>query len=92
MLNQSNNYPPKTSPLHRNSPQKKVKVIFAIVGDEIRDSKDHWSDEVFVAELQRREDAYLSGAAKTYTLEQSVSRAQQSIKKKKKVSVQTQTS
>ncbi len=63
---------------------KKVKVIFAIVGDEIRDSKDHWSDEVFVAELQRREDSYLSGSAKTYTLEQSVSRAQQSIKKIKK--------
>lgn len=59
---------------------KKVKAIFAMVEDEIEETYDHWNDEKFVAELQRRENAYLNGAAKTFTLKQSVSRAKQALK------------
>ena len=51
--------------------EKKVKAI------------DHWNNESFVAELQRRETSYLNGTTKTYTLEQSLSRASQAVKKVK---------
>jgi hypothetical protein len=62
---------------------KKVKAIFAMVEDEIEETYDHWNDEKFVAELQRRENAYLNGTAKTFTLKKSVSRAKQALKKVK---------
>ncbi len=63
--------------------EKKVKAIFAMVEDEIEETYSHWRDEEFVAELQRREKAYLNGTAKTFTLEQSVARAKQAVKKAK---------
>ena len=63
---------------------KKVKAIYAIVGDEIEETYDRWNDAAFVAELERRETAYLNGKAKTFTLEQSLSRAKQAIKKIKR--------
>ncbi|MGZ8558059.1 MAG: hypothetical protein ACXWWC_07000 [Chitinophagaceae bacterium] len=62
---------------------KKVKAIFAMVEDAIEETYDHWSDEKFVAELQRRETAYLNGSAKTFTLSQSIHRAKQAIRKVK---------
>lgn len=62
---------------------KKVKAIFAIVEDEIEETYDHWNDEAFVAELKRRETSYLKGTSKTYTLEQSFSKARQAVKKVK---------
>jgi hypothetical protein len=62
---------------------KKVKAIFAMVEDEIEETYDHWNDEAFIAELKRRETAYLEGNAKVYTLEQTLSRAKQTIKKAK---------
>ena len=64
--------------------EKKVKAIFAMVEDEIEETSDHWNNESFVAELQRRETSYLNGTTKTYTLDQSLSRARQAIKKVKK--------
>ena len=54
---------------------KKLKAIFAMAEDEIEETYDHWNDEKFVAELQRRENAYLNGTSKTVTLPQSVNRA-----------------
>lgn len=63
---------------------KKIKAIFTMVGDEIEETYNRWNDEKFVAELQRRETTYLNGTSKTYTIEQSLSRAKQSIKKNKK--------
>jgi hypothetical protein len=54
-----------------------------MVEDEIEETYNHWNDEKFVAELQRRENAYLNGAVKTFTLKQSVSRAKQALKKVK---------
>ena len=43
---------------------KKVKTIFAMVEDEIEETYDYWNDEKFVAELQRRENAYLNALPK----------------------------
>jgi hypothetical protein len=63
--------------------EKKVKAIFAMVEDEIEETGNHWNDERFVAELQRREISYLEGKAKTYTLEQTLARTKRSIKKTK---------
>ena len=62
---------------------KKVKAIFAMVEEEIEESSDHWKDEKFVAELERRENAYLKGAAKTYTIDQAVAKARAAVKKVK---------
>jgi hypothetical protein len=63
------------------APDKKVEAIFTMVEDEIEEDYDHWEDEEFVAELQRREDNYLKGKSKTYTMEESLERARQAIKK-----------
>jgi len=63
---------------------KKVKAIFAMVEDEIEETYDFWSDEAFVAELQRREKSYLDGSSQTFTLKETISRAEQAIKKNKK--------
>jgi len=62
---------------------KKVKAIYAIVEDEIEETYDHWNDEEFVAELQKREKAYLDGTGKTLTLSESVKKARTAIKKAK---------
>lgn len=64
--------------------EKKVKAIFAMIEEEIEEPGDHWKDKKFLAELQRREDAYLNGKAKTYTVQQSVARAREAINKSKK--------
>jgi len=62
---------------------KKIKALFTMVEDEIEETYDHWQDENFVKELQRRESNYLNGTAKTFTLEQSVAKAKQAVKKVK---------
>jgi hypothetical protein len=63
--------------------EKKVKAIFAMVEEEIEETYDHREDKKFVAELQKREDAYLKGTVKTYTVQQSVARARQTVNKLK---------
>jgi len=60
---------------------KKVKAIFAMVEEEIAEASDHWKDEKFVAELERREAAYRNGTAKTFTIEQAVKKARTAVKK-----------
>ncbi len=64
--------------------EKKVKAIFAMVEEEIEETYDHWEDAGFVAELQRRENAYVEGTAKSFTLKQSFTNAQQALKKVKR--------
>ncbi len=66
-----------------NAQEKKVKAIFAMVEDEIEETDNHWNDDKFVVELTRRETSYLEGKAKTYTLEETLTRAKRSIKKTK---------
>ncbi len=50
-----------------SAPDKKVEAIYTMVEEGIEEPYDHWEDEEFVAELQRREDDYLTGEVKTYT-------------------------
>lgn len=60
---------------------KKVKAIFTMVEEEIEETYGHWKDKSFLAEINRREEAYKKGKTATYTLDQVVSRAKRSIKK-----------
>ena len=60
-----------------------MKAIFAMVEEEIEEPSDHWKDEKFVAELERRETAYRNGTAKNFTLDQAVANARASVKKVK---------
>ena len=50
---------------------------------EIEETGDWWNDEAFVATLEQREATYLNGTAKTYSVEESVSRAKAAVKKVK---------
>jgi uncharacterized membrane protein len=54
---------------------KKVKAIFAMIEEEIEETSDHWKDEKFVAELEKRKAAYQNGTAKTYSLDKAVAKA-----------------
>ena len=51
--------------------------------EEIEEPSDHWKDEKFAAELERRETAYRNGTAKNFTLDQAVANARASVKKVK---------
>lgn len=62
--------------------EKKLKAIYVMVKEEI-ETYNHWEDKEFISELERREKSYLNGTAKTYTIEQTVARAKQAIKKAK---------
>lgn len=62
---------------------KKVKAIFAMVEEEIEETSDHWKDEKFVAELERREITYKNGDAKIFTIDQAVGKARSAVKKVK---------
>jgi putative addiction module component (TIGR02574 family) len=59
---------------------KKIEAIYTMVEEEIEETSDHWEDEEFVAELQRRDDEYKDGRMKTFTLEETISRARQALK------------
>jgi hypothetical protein len=43
-----------------------------MVEDEIEETNNYWEDEIFIAELERREKEYLNGNAKTYSLEETI--------------------
>ena len=62
--------------------EKKLKAIYAMVEDEIKEPVNVWGDKNFVAELERREKAYKNGTAKMYSLEESVRKAKQAIRKR----------
>jgi isocitrate lyase len=59
---------------------KKVKAIFAMVEEEIEENYSHWKDEAFLDEIKRREKNYLKGKTRTYSIEESITRAKQSLK------------
>jgi hypothetical protein len=60
---------------------KKVKAIYAMVEDEIQETYDYWNDEEFLSELRRRQESYISGQAKTYTLSETMREIKQAIKR-----------
>jgi hypothetical protein len=63
---------------------KKVKAIYAMVEEEIQETNGYWKDPEFLAELKRRDEEYLAGKSKTYTLEEALKKARLAVKKIKK--------
>ena len=63
--------------------EKKLKAIYTMVEEEIDQTNDYWEDEEFVAELHRREKAYLDGTAKTYTFHETMLGVNRAIEKAK---------
>jgi hypothetical protein len=59
---------------------KKVKALYTMVEDEIEVTHDYWNDEEFVAELKRRQKAYLTGQTRTHTLPDATAEIKQAIK------------
>ena len=64
--------------------EKKLQAIFSMVETDIEEAYNYWDDEDFVAMLQEREQAYLSGTSKLYTLNESALRAREAIKRQSK--------
>ena len=63
--------------------EKKLKAIYTMVEEDIV-PYEKWNDKEFVAELEKREKAYKNGTAKMYTLDESVKRAKEAVKKVKR--------
>lgn len=63
-----------------NAKDEKLQAIFSMVKDEIASTYNHWDDENFIAELMERERSYLNGTSKTYTKEETASRAREAVK------------
>lgn len=64
--------------------KKKLEAIFSMVKDEIKEAYNHWDDEDFMTVLQEREQAYLTGTSKFYTLSESALRAREAMKQQSK--------
>ena len=67
-----------------NAEEKKLQAIYSMVEDEIKEAYNHWDDEDFVTVLQEREQAYLNGTSKTYTVSESALSAREAIKQQSK--------
>lgn len=67
-----------------NADEKTLREIFVIAEDEIKQTYNHWEDEEFVAELQAREESWLNGDSKTYSVSQSASRVREALNKQNK--------
>ena len=63
-----------------NANEKKVKAIFTMVEEEIKETYAHWDNEQFIAELLRREQSHLNNTSKKFTRQQSASRARNALK------------
>jgi hypothetical protein len=62
---------------------KKLKAIYTMVEEEIEETNNRWEDEIFVAEIERREKEYLNGTAKTYTFKETLAGVDEVIEKVK---------
>ncbi len=61
---------------------KTVKMIYAML--EVEQREDAWTDEAFLAEMDRRTREYESGTAQLFTLEEMEHNARLAFKKRKK--------
>lgn len=64
--------------------EKKLKAIFTMVEEEIKEPDNRWNDKEFVAELERRESAFMEGKTTAYTLDETITRARKALKNSKK--------
>ena len=62
---------------------KKLKAIYTMVEDEINTAANDW-DEDFIKELEHRSKSFVSGAAKTYSWEETKQAAIKKVKSKRK--------
>lgn len=60
---------------------KKLKAIYTMVENEIEAPFNPWNDPAFVSQIERREQTYLSGGAKTYSWEEVQKRAKHALQK-----------
>jgi len=60
--------------------EKKLKAIYTMVEDEIGESYDHWSDEDFVKEMNRRMSELETGKIKGYEWNEVKKKALKKIK------------
>jgi hypothetical protein len=60
---------------------KKLKAIYTMVENEIEELNNPWNDAAFVAQIEKREQSYLNGEAKTYSWEEVQQRAKQAFQK-----------
>jgi hypothetical protein len=54
----------------RVADDKKVKAIYTLLENETPEENEWWKDEAFIAELDKRYEAWESGKEKGYTLEE----------------------
>ena len=60
---------------------KKLKAIYTMVEDEIEEPCNPWDDPAFVAQIERREQSWLNGKAKTYSWEEVQQKAKLALQK-----------
>lgn len=48
----------------KGADDKKVKALYTMLEAEIEQDYDHWQDEAFIQELNKRSEAYESGLTK----------------------------
>ena len=60
--------------------EKKLEAIYTILESEI-EASNWWEDKEFVAELDKREEEYMSDSVEVLTIERSIEQAKLSRKK-----------
>lgn len=68
----------------RVAEDKKVKAIYTMLEDAIEETYNHWEDEGFIKELDRRSNEYKSGAVKGVLWDEAKGKILNAAKPKKK--------
>jgi hypothetical protein len=63
--------------------ENKLKAIYTMVEDDIKEPANHWANPAFVAKLEQREKGYKNGTAIMLSLDESVKNARKAIKRTK---------
>lgn len=67
----------------KGADDKKVKALYAMLETEIEQDYNHWSDEDFIQELNKRSKAYQSGLTKGVSWEKVQERIKAKMAEKK---------